>query len=201
VARRRREQSPISTAKLRPRHLATQHRDLVAQDQQLEVLGVQATATPNERSKQGSEREVEEREGHTGDPSSHRPDETRHDYWRRSRPLFTHRTPCRSSRATSSGLLLSPVQANVAEFAHRMLAPDGASSALRRSGRARFRVRLRSSTPAHAARSHIWRTRQRNRPNAAIKTCGAIPSPPTYATGRLTRTLPHQDAHPGPCAR
>jgi hypothetical protein len=34
VAGRRREQGSISTAKLRPRDLATQHRDLVAQDQQ-----------------------------------------------------------------------------------------------------------------------------------------------------------------------
>jgi hypothetical protein len=48
MAGRRREQRPISCAKLRRRALAVQHRDLVAHDQQLEVLGVQATATPNQ---------------------------------------------------------------------------------------------------------------------------------------------------------
>jgi hypothetical protein len=61
---RRREQGPISCAKLWPRALAAQHRDLVAQDHQLEVLGVQATATPNECAQQGPERDVEEGEGH-----------------------------------------------------------------------------------------------------------------------------------------
>ena len=64
MAGRRREQGPISCAKLWPRALAAQHRDLVAQDHQLEVLGVQATATPNECAQQGPERDVEEGEGH-----------------------------------------------------------------------------------------------------------------------------------------
>jgi hypothetical protein len=40
----------------------------VAQDQQLEVLGVQATATPNECAQQGPERDIEEGEGHDRDP-------------------------------------------------------------------------------------------------------------------------------------
>ena len=52
MAGRRREHGPISRAKLRRRALAAKHRDLVAQDQQLEVLGVQATATPNECAQQ-----------------------------------------------------------------------------------------------------------------------------------------------------
>jgi hypothetical protein len=68
VAGRCREQGPISCAKLRRRALAAQHRDLVAQDQQLEVLGVQATATPNECAQQGRERDIEEGEGHYRDP-------------------------------------------------------------------------------------------------------------------------------------
>jgi hypothetical protein len=68
IAGRRREHGPISRAKLRRRALAAQHRDLVAQDQQLEVLGVQATATPNECAQQGPERDIEEGEGHHRDP-------------------------------------------------------------------------------------------------------------------------------------
>jgi hypothetical protein len=47
VAGRRREQGTISGAKLRPRHQAAQDLELVAQDQQLDVLDVQATTTPN----------------------------------------------------------------------------------------------------------------------------------------------------------
>jgi hypothetical protein len=64
VAARRREQRAISGAKLRPRDLAAQNLELVAQDKQLDVLHVQATATPNERPKQGPEPEVEQGEGH-----------------------------------------------------------------------------------------------------------------------------------------
>jgi transposase InsO family protein len=61
VASRRRQQGTIRGAKLRPRHLATQYLELVAQDQQLEVLDVQPTATSDDRAQQGPEREVEER--------------------------------------------------------------------------------------------------------------------------------------------
>jgi hypothetical protein len=68
MAGRRCEQGPINCAKLRRRALAAQHRDLVAQDQQLELLGVQATATPNECAQQGPERDIEEGEGHYRDP-------------------------------------------------------------------------------------------------------------------------------------
>jgi hypothetical protein len=63
----RREQRAISGAKLRPRHLATQYLELMAQDQQLEVLDVQPTATSDDRAQQRPEREVEEQESHTGD--------------------------------------------------------------------------------------------------------------------------------------
>jgi hypothetical protein len=48
VAGCRSEQRTISGAKLRTRHLATQHLHLVAQDQHLEVLDVQAAATATE---------------------------------------------------------------------------------------------------------------------------------------------------------
>ena len=64
VAGRPSEQGTIGGAKLRPRDLAAQDLELVTQDQQLDVLDVQTAATPNERSKQRPEREVEKREGH-----------------------------------------------------------------------------------------------------------------------------------------
>jgi hypothetical protein len=41
-----------------------QHLELVAQNQQLKVLDVEAKTTPNERSQKRPEPEVEEREGH-----------------------------------------------------------------------------------------------------------------------------------------
>jgi hypothetical protein len=64
LAGRRREQGTISGAKLRPRDLATQDLELVAQHEQLDVLDVQATTTPNECAQQRPEREIEEGEGH-----------------------------------------------------------------------------------------------------------------------------------------
>jgi hypothetical protein len=64
VAGRRRKQGTISDPTPRPRHLTLQHLELVAQNQQLKVLDVQATTTPNERSQNRPEPEVEEREGH-----------------------------------------------------------------------------------------------------------------------------------------
>ena len=48
VAGCRRKQRTIGSAKLRVRDLAAQDLELVAQDQQLDVLDVQATTTPNE---------------------------------------------------------------------------------------------------------------------------------------------------------
>jgi AcrR family transcriptional regulator len=84
VTGRRRQQRAIRGTKLRPRHLATQHLELMAQDQQLEVLDVQPTATSDDRAQQGPEREVEKRESHTGDRSSPRPEQARPEYWRPS---------------------------------------------------------------------------------------------------------------------
>ena len=52
MASRRRQQGTIRGAKLRPRHLATQYLELVAQDQQLDVLDVQPTATSDDRAQQ-----------------------------------------------------------------------------------------------------------------------------------------------------
>jgi hypothetical protein len=75
VAGRRREQGTISGAKLRPRDFATQNVQFVTQDQELEVLDIQTTATANEHSEQRPERDVEEREGHIADPPQTRPPE------------------------------------------------------------------------------------------------------------------------------
>jgi hypothetical protein len=70
MARRRREQGAVRGAKLRPRDFATEDLDLVAQDEQLDVLDVQATATPNECPQQSPERHVQKREGHRADPAN-----------------------------------------------------------------------------------------------------------------------------------
>jgi hypothetical protein len=61
---RRREQGTVRGAKLRPRDLAAEDVELVAQDEQLDVLDVQATATANDCAQKSHEREVEKREGH-----------------------------------------------------------------------------------------------------------------------------------------
>jgi hypothetical protein len=86
MAGRRREQGPISGAKLRPRDLTPENLKLVAQDQQLDVLRVKTT-TPKQHAEQGPKREVQESDGHAGDPSSRRPGKARHDYWRPSRRM------------------------------------------------------------------------------------------------------------------
>ena len=83
MASRRRQQGTIRGAKVRPRHLAAQELELVTKNEQLDVLDAQATATPNERSQQRPEREVEKREGHGADP----------------------RNPAREGRDTSIGTL------------------------------------------------------------------------------------------------
>jgi hypothetical protein len=70
VAGRRREQGTISGAKLRPRDLAAQNIKLVAQDQQLDVLDLQATTTPNQCAEQSPERQVQQGEGHDRRSSS-----------------------------------------------------------------------------------------------------------------------------------
>jgi hypothetical protein len=68
MTRGRREQGTIRGAKLRPRDLATEDLELVAQDEQLDVLDVQVTATANECPQQSPERHVRKREGHRADP-------------------------------------------------------------------------------------------------------------------------------------
>ena len=59
---------PISTPKLRPRDLGAQNLKLVAQHQQVDVLQVQATATPNECAEQSPKRDVEEGKEPAADP-------------------------------------------------------------------------------------------------------------------------------------
>jgi len=96
VAARRREQCTVSGVKPRPRDLAPQDVELVAQDQQLDVLDIHATAIAHQRAQQRPEREVEEGEGHTRDRLSARSDEARHEYWRPSalaRRLHPERRP------------------------------------------------------------------------------------------------------------
>jgi hypothetical protein len=68
LARHHREQGTIPGAKLRPRDLATEDLELVAQDEQLDVLDVQATTTANECPHQSPQRHLEKREGHRADP-------------------------------------------------------------------------------------------------------------------------------------
>jgi hypothetical protein len=68
MARRRREQGTVRGAKLGPRDLTTEDLELVAQDEQLDVLDVQATATANECPQHSPERHVEKREDHRADP-------------------------------------------------------------------------------------------------------------------------------------
>jgi hypothetical protein len=63
VARRRRKKGTIRGTKVRPRHLAAQDLELVAQDEQLDVLDVQPAATTDERSQQRPERAEDQREG------------------------------------------------------------------------------------------------------------------------------------------
>ena len=88
MAGRRRKQGTIRGAKPRTRDLPAQHLKLVAHDQELDVLDVEATATADEHPQQSPKREVEKGEGHTGDPPSPRPDQARHDYWRPFRVCF-----------------------------------------------------------------------------------------------------------------
>jgi hypothetical protein len=58
VAARRREHDTISGVRLRRRDLAPQDVELVAQDQQLDVLDIQATAIAHQCARQRPEREV-----------------------------------------------------------------------------------------------------------------------------------------------
>jgi catechol 2,3-dioxygenase-like lactoylglutathione lyase family enzyme len=62
VADRCREQDTINRAKPWPRDLAAQDLELVAQDEQLDVLDVPTAATADERAQQRPEREIQERD-------------------------------------------------------------------------------------------------------------------------------------------
>jgi hypothetical protein len=84
VAGRRREQGTISGATLRPRDLAAQNIELVAQDQQLDVLDVQATTMPNQCAEQSPEPEVEKGQGHDRRSSPFSRKRARREYWRPS---------------------------------------------------------------------------------------------------------------------
>jgi hypothetical protein len=72
---RGRKQRPIRRFELRPLNLAAQNLELVTQHQKLDVLQIQAAATPNKCAKQSPEREVQEGEDHAADPLSVRPRE------------------------------------------------------------------------------------------------------------------------------
>jgi hypothetical protein len=85
VPRRRREQRPIRPVQVRPPNLAAQNLELVTQHQQLDILQIQAAATPNKCAKQSPKREVKEGEDHAADPPTPRPEGRRHEYWRPSR--------------------------------------------------------------------------------------------------------------------
>ncbi len=78
------QQRSISHPELRPANLTAENLKLVPQHQQLNVLHVQATTTPNKRRQQRPKREVEEGEGHAADPPNPRIQEQRHQYWRPS---------------------------------------------------------------------------------------------------------------------
>src|SRR6266540_1823004 len=73
-----REQGPIGRPELRPRDLAAEKLELVAQHEQLDVLYVQAAAATDKRTKQGPKSEVKKGENHVLDPSSPRAKEGRH---------------------------------------------------------------------------------------------------------------------------
>jgi len=77
LARCRREQGTISGAKPRPRDLAAQNLELVAERHQLDVFDVRATTAANKQAEQSPNSEVEQREEHATDPRSPHPETTR----------------------------------------------------------------------------------------------------------------------------
>jgi hypothetical protein len=79
-----REQGPISRPELRPRDLAAEKLELMAQHKQLDVLYMQAAAVTDKRTKQGPESELEKGENHVLDPPSPCAKKSRHQYWRPS---------------------------------------------------------------------------------------------------------------------
>jgi hypothetical protein len=64
---RRREQDPVDGPELRPARRPLQHPELMAQDEDLEVLGTVVpvrSTTPDEQTDEGADDEVEERPHH-----------------------------------------------------------------------------------------------------------------------------------------
>src|SRR5207249_5238561 len=76
------EQGPIGRPEFRPRDLAAEKLELVAQHEQLDVLDMQAAAATDKRTKQGPKSEVKKGENHVLDPPSPRANEGRHQFWR-----------------------------------------------------------------------------------------------------------------------
>ena len=65
------EQGAVSHPELGPRNLPAKDRELVSQDQQLDVFHVQTATATHERAQHSPNGEVEEGEGHAADPPSH----------------------------------------------------------------------------------------------------------------------------------
>jgi hypothetical protein len=82
------DKGTIGRPQLRPYMLASQHRKLVSQHQQFDVLGEFRLPTPNEQLQNSREREVGEREQH--------------------RPMLPGLTNARSRRPLSAAVLATP---------------------------------------------------------------------------------------------
>jgi hypothetical protein len=82
------EQRPVFHPELRSRDLPAQDRELMPQDQQLDVFHVQAAAATNKRAQQSPNGEIDEGEGHAADPPNVLASTLRHRYWRPSRRVL-----------------------------------------------------------------------------------------------------------------
>jgi hypothetical protein len=130
---RRREQGTVRGAKLRVRDLATEDLELVAQDEQLDVLDVRATRLRTSAPRRGPAREVEKREGHGRRSPRPRADKARQDYWRPSglsaRCSILPQTPTTptSSNAVAARMLKRRSRADSKIELDRLLAGRGAA--------------------------------------------------------------------------
>jgi hypothetical protein len=77
VAGRSGEQCPISRPELRPPDLTAENLEFMPEHHQLDVPHIRATATANKQTEQSPHSEVEEGEGHAGNPPSPRMEKTR----------------------------------------------------------------------------------------------------------------------------
>jgi hypothetical protein len=75
VTGRGRKKRPISCPQPRPRDLAAQNLELVAEHEQLDGLHIQTTTATNKRAKQSANSKAEEREDHAADPPNPSPKE------------------------------------------------------------------------------------------------------------------------------